>query len=119
MIQKIESDEVKTIYGNISDDLGYYRHRPGMPPYICLDSSLLEGSEEAHQTVYNVLLEHHRSIPINSIFRSFIMVKYYKDLTPLTEPLEPELVIFGRAMVRRTFIFYEFTRTVSEPHIIG
>jgi hypothetical protein len=112
MIQKIEGREVKTIYGNLLDGLGFYRHRPGKAPYICLDNSLLEDDRNGwkHQAVYDVLLEYHRSLPLDSIYRSFVIVKYYEDLVPAPEPAEvavevpetkepqPEIIIIGRAI---------------------
>jgi hypothetical protein len=111
MIQKIEGREVKTIYGNLLDGLGFYRHRPGKAPYICLDNSLLNGDNEGkQQAVYDVLLEYHRSLPLDSIYRSFVIVKYYEDLVPAPEPAvvevevpetkepQPEIIIIGRAI---------------------
>jgi hypothetical protein len=111
MIQKIEGREVKTIYGNLLDGLGFYRHRPGKAPYICLDNSLLDGDNGwKHQAVYDVLLEYHRSLPLDSIYRSFVIVKYYEDLVPAPVPAavvvevpemkepQPEIIIIGRAI---------------------
>jgi hypothetical protein len=142
MIHKIQSAEVKTIYLDLIWGSGYYRHRPGKPPYICLGNSLLEnGSEGKHQEVFNVLLEYHRSIPVDSIYRSFVIVRYYEDLVPAPAPVpepapepvfeqpllapvleeddKPEIIVIGRAIRHREFVFYEFIHPAPEPHIIG
>jgi hypothetical protein len=63
-----------------------------------------------HQAVYDVLLEYHRSLPLDSIYRSFVIVKYYEDLVPAPVPVvvevevpemkepQPEIIIIGRAI---------------------
>jgi hypothetical protein len=113
MQKKIEDAEVETVYIDLLDGYGFYCARPGEDAFICLDNSLLEAEDDSfHQEVHRVLLEHHRSIPMDSIYRLFTLVTYYEDLAPVEE----EVIIVGRAIRQWNFTFYEFAR---EPHIIG
>jgi hypothetical protein len=127
MLQKIESREVKTIYIDLLDGLGYYCNRPGKAPYICLDNSLLNGDNEGkQQAVFDVLLEYHRSLPLDSIYRSFVIVKYYEDLVPAPVPAavvvevpemkepQPEIIIIGRAIR-----VWQFLQDGDKVRIIG
>jgi hypothetical protein len=122
MTQKIESTEVKTIYGSLSDGLGLYCSRPGKASYVCLDSSLLEIDETTQQEVFKVLLDYHRSIPEQSIYRYFLIVKYYEDLrpvetaiakTPAPEPLPEQISTIRRSRLWR------IARSDVPAHIVG
>lgn len=111
--KRIESAEVKTVYLDLLDGYGYYCSRPDKAPFICLDNSLLNAEDDAfHQEVHRALLEYHRSVPEDSIYRLFTLVKYYEDL----QPVEEEIFIIGRAVRKWNFTFYQFSQ---EPHIIG
>lgn len=113
MQNKIECAEVITVYIDLLDGYGYYCARPGEAPFICLDNSLLNAEDDAfHQEVHRRLLEYHRSVPMDSIYRLFTLVTYYEDLAQVEE----EVIIVGRAIRQWNFTFYEFAR---EPHIIG
>lgn len=84
-LNKLESSEIKIVYLYLAKSFGFYRIRPGKDPYICLSTKLLEGSEEFHRKVYRLLLEQHRAIPDNSIYRAFPMHKHVEELMPPEE----------------------------------
>jgi hypothetical protein len=104
-LKKIERGEIRVIYLNLNNNFGFYRVRPGKEPYICLDTKLLDGSEGVHLTVYRMLLDYHKAIPANSPYRLFPITRYFEELIPLsqkgfTEIMEPEIIIFARAIRR-------------------
>jgi hypothetical protein len=119
MQEKIECAEVITVYIDLLDGFGYYCAQPGESPFICLDNSLLNADDETfHQEVHRVLLEHHRSIPADSIYRLFTLVRYYEDLAPAPAPapVKEEVIIVGRAIRQWNFTYYEFNQN---PRVIG
>jgi hypothetical protein len=113
MQKKIDNVEVETVYIDLLDGYGYYCSRHGEAPFICLGNALLNAEDDAfHQEVHRRLLEYHRSIPMDSIYRLFTLVTYYEDLAPVEE----EVIIVGRAIRQWNFTFYEFNQ---EPRVIG
>jgi nitrate reductase beta subunit len=62
-------------------------------------------------TVYQTLLNYHRAIPADSIYRCFPMVRYFEELIPLskedfTEVAECEIIFLGRATRRWHYPVY-------------
>jgi hypothetical protein len=111
MLKKIESDEITIVYLDLSNNFGFYRAVPGKEPYICLNEKLLKGGEGVHLTVYRVLLDYFRAIPLDSPYRLFPMVRYFEELIPLNqdefkEVAEPDLIFIGRATRRWSYPVY-------------
>lgn len=110
----IERKDIAVVYLDLDDNFGFYRIRPGLEPFICLNERLLEGGEAIHLTVFRTLYEYHKSIPLDSIYRCFPLTRYFKELIPLTADefteittdaptgTEPEIVIFARSYRRWT-----------------
>jgi hypothetical protein len=82
-LKRIVGKEIAVVYLDLNENFGFYRIKPGKEPYICLDEKLLEGSQGVYLTVYQTLLNYHRAIPADSIYRCFPMVRYFEELIPL------------------------------------
>jgi hypothetical protein len=121
VLSKIEHGILIPRYADTGNSQGFYCILPGYPSYVCLNESLLEGSEEVHQLVYKVLIDYHKSIPVDSKIRVFELVRYFEELGVLPivagqlilEPL-PEIVFIGRA-----FRPWRFTPNNDRVRIIG
>jgi hypothetical protein len=98
-----EMDGISVYYMDLISDFGFYRSKPDDTPYICLNKSLLEGDDDFHFVVYQTLLNYHNSL--DTWQRLVPLVRYFKCLMPdwkellfEEKPLEPEIIIIGRAI---------------------
>lgn len=121
VLAKIERGVLIPFYADTGNSRGFYCILPGYPSYVCLNENLLEGSEEVHRLVYQVLIDYHLSVPPDSKIRVFELVRYFEELGELPivasqlilEPL-PEIIFIGRA-----FRPWRFTPNDDRVRIIG
>jgi hypothetical protein len=116
-IKKIVSGDIKVVYHDLVDTFGFYRIRQGKEPFICLSNELLsEDNESAHLNVFKMLLQVHKSIPLDSPYRLYPLRKYFEELVEEIIPAaEPEIVFVGRA-----FRLWKFHLANNEPiRVIG
>ena len=108
---QIRCNEVELVYAELKSNLGFYRAIPGQEPYICLSEKLLEGSQGVHLNVFQMLLNYHRSIPLDSCFRLFEITRYFEELIPVPaqEPVAVksphEIEVFARAYRQWRYVY--------------